>query len=398
LIAIKGYGAPEIERVYTRARNLCQQVRDTPQFFPVLWGLWVFYLVRAEFQTARELAEQLLRLAQSVQDPALLLEAHLALGGTLLWLGELTRAREHLEQDIALYDFQQHRPYAFLYVEDPGVACLSWAAHVPWYLGYPDQALKRSYEALTLARELSHPYTLAYALVHAAWLHQYRREGQAAQELAEAVIALSSEQGFAFFLAYGTIWRGWALAEQGQTEEGIAQICQGLAAFRTTGAEGAQTHPLALLAEAYGKGGRAEEGLSVLAEALALVQKKGERWWEAELYRLKGELTLQQCNVQGPTYTLKESRKSRGQDRRVSGVASRESEAEVYFRKAIEVARTQQAKSWELRAAASLSRLWQQQGKRAEARQLLAEIYGWFTEGFDTKDLQGAKALLKELS
>src|SRR5262249_38839902 len=210
LIATKGYGAPEIERVYARARNLCQQVRETPQFFPVLWGLWVFYLVRAEFQRAHELGEQLMRLAQSAQDPALLLEAHLALGLTLLWLAELPDAREHLEKGFALYDPQQHRSHAFLYGQDPGVACLCWAAHVPWYFGYPDQALTRSYEALTLARKLSHPYSVAYALVQAAWLHQYRREGQASQELAEAAIALSSEQGFAFLLADGTTHLGWA--------------------------------------------------------------------------------------------------------------------------------------------------------------------------------------------
>ena len=174
------------------------------------------------------------------------------------------------------------------------MTCLSYAAWVLWFLGYPDQALKRSQEALALAAGLSHPFSLAFALGFAAVLHQLRREEQAAQERAEAVIALSTEQGFPFWLALGTILRGWALAEQGQGEEGIAQIRQGLAAYRATGAEIVRPYFLALLAEAYGKVGQAEEGLSVLAEALALVDKTGERFYEAELYRLKGELTLQQ--------------------------------------------------------------------------------------------------------
>ena len=210
-----------------------------------------------------------------------------------------------------------------------------------------------------------------------AWLHQWRREGHAAQARAEAAVTLSVEQGFPFWVAWGTILRGGALAEQGQREAGIAQLRQGIAASRATGAEQAQPWFLALLAEAYGEGGQAEEGLSVVAEALAMVDKNGERYWEAELYRLKGTLTLQ-SQVQGP--------KSQAQ------------EAEECFHKAIEIARQQQARSLELRASTSLARLWQHQGKPAEAHQLLSEIYHWFTEGFDTKDLQEAKALLEVLS
>jgi predicted ATPase/class 3 adenylate cyclase len=391
LMATKGFSAPETGAVYRRARELCQQVGETPQLFPILWGLWEFSAVRAEYKAARELAEQCLTLAQSSHDPLLLVEAHYALGGTLFPLGELTTAREHYEELIALYDPQQHASYASLFVHDPGVIGRCSEVFVLWYLGYPDQASKRIQEALTLARELSHLYSLGMALAWgAASLHQYRREGQAAQERAEAGITISTEQGFPEVLAIGTILRGWALAEQGQAEEGIAQIRQGLEAERATGAEYQRTFHLSLLAEVCGTAGRVEDGLQALAEALAMVDHTGECVYEAELYRLKGELTLQKCQVPGAKFQVSKSPESE--------VRSPEAEAEECFLQAIEVARKQQAKSWELRAVMSLSRLWQQQSKQAEARHLLAEIYGWFTEGFDTKDLQEAKALLEELS
>ncbi len=301
LVVTKGMAAPEVEKVYTRARELCRQMGETPQLFPVLRGLWEFHEVRGEYKTACELGEQLLTLAQSIQDPALLLVAHDVLGDTSFWLGEFVPAKEHSEQGTALYDPQQHHSLAFLYGGyDPGVACLSWATLALWQLGYPDQALRRSHEALTLAQELSHPFSLAFALQTVAFLHQFRREGQLAQERAEASITLCTDQGFPFFLALATIPRGWALAEQGQGEEGIAQMGQGLATLRATGAEATRPYALALLAEAYGKVGQAEEGLIALAEALELVHKTGERMGEAELYWLKGELTLQQFNVDNP--------------------------------------------------------------------------------------------------
>ena len=374
LMATKGFGAPEVEQIYARAHELCQQVGETPQLFPVLWGLWLFYYNRAEYQTARELGEQLLRLAQHVLDPALLLQAHHALGPTLFSLGEFAPAQGHLEQGRALYDPQQHRSHAFLYGgHDPGICCRAHTAWVLWCLGYPDQALQRSHEALTLAQELSHPHSLVRALFFAAALHEFRQEGEAAQERAEATMALSHHQGFASSLARGAVLRGWALAIQGQGVEGVAEIRQALGAYRATGAEQERPHHLALLAEAYGKAGQAEEGLRVLAEALAAVDQTGERWWEAELHRLKGELLLWQAVLN-------------------------EHQAEACFHQALDIARHQQAKSLELRAATSLSRLWQQQGKCIEARELLAPVYDWFTEGFDTADLQEAKALLDELA
>jgi TOMM system kinase/cyclase fusion protein len=374
LMATKGYGAPEVQHAYDRARELCRHVGETPQLFPVLRGLSTFYIVRAESQTAHELAEELLRLAQSAQDPAMLVEAYSMLGTTSFFLGEIASARVHLEQGVALYDPQQHRSHAFLEVgTDPGVLCFIYAAHVLWLLGYPDQALTKSHEALTLARDLSHPFSLAYALDFAALLHRLRREQQAAQEWAEAAMTLSTTQGFPLWLAIGMILRGGALAEQGQGSAGMAQIREGLAAFQATGAEVGRPYFLALLAEAYGRGGQAEERLSILDEALAAVQKTGERWCEAELYRLKGELVL--------------------------GRFSKDyAEAETCFRQALDIAHHQQAKSLELRAAMSLSHLRRQQGKRDEAGQLLAPVYSWFTEGFDTADLQQAKALLDEVS
>jgi predicted ATPase len=378
LIATKGYASVEVEQVYISARELCQQVGETSQLFPALMGLRVTYSVRGETQRARELGEQLLRLAESVYDHALLLQAHYALAIPLFAQGELTLARAHLEQSLALYDPRQHRSLAFLFGTDFGVTCLSYAAFTLWHLGYPDQALRRSHESLILAQELSHPVSLAYGLSAAARLYQYHQEGPATQELAETEIALCSEQGFPLWLAMGTILRGWALVEQGQVEEGIAQMRQGLMAFRATGAEQWRPYFLALLAGAYRKVGQAEDGLSVLSEALAGVHKKGEREHEAELYRLKGTLTLQ-SKVQSPKSKVEE-------------------EAEGYFLTAIEIAQSQQAKSLELRATMSLARLWQQQGKRAEAHKLLSEVYNWFTEGFDTKDLQEAKALLDSLT
>ncbi len=334
---------------------------------------------RGELQTAQELGERLFGLAQLVQDSALLLEAHHALWATSFWLGELALARAHSKQGIALYDPQQHHSLAFLYGgHDPGGCCRNFGALTLWLLGYPDQALQSSHEALTLIRKLSHPFSLTEALGYASWLHEFRREEQAVQEGVEAVIALSTEQGFPYWLVRGLILRGWALVEQGQGEEGIAQMRQGLAAMQATGVELFRSHFLALLAEVHGRSGQITDGMNMLAEAFAFVEKTGERFYEAELYRLKGELRLTQSRVQSLAPSVKE--------------------AEACFLKAIDIAQQQQAKSLELRAATSLARLWQQQGKRTEAHKLLSEVYNWFTEGFDTKDLQEAKALVDELS
>jgi predicted ATPase len=292
------------------------------------------------------------------------------------WLGELATARMHLEQGMAFYDPQQHHALAFVSsVSDPGVRYLAISALVLVLLGYPDQALQRNHDALALARGAAHPFSLAYALNVAAWLHRFRRETALTQERAEALLALCHERGFALYRTVGSILRGWALAEQGQAAEGVAQMHEGLTTRRTMGAKGTDTCYLAMLAEGYWQSGQLEAGLAVLAEALAAVDQSGVRFYEAELYRLKGELLLAQA---GKEHELQE--------------------AEACFHQAIAVARRQQAKWLELRAATSLSRLCQHQGKRDEARHLLAEIYGWFTEGFETPDLKEAKALLEALA
>ena len=369
LLATKGYGAPEVEQIYLRAHHLCQHLEEPQQLFPVLRGLWNHYTIRAEHQRAHALGEQLLTLAQQRQDSAMLVAAHRALGTTLYNLGTPAEAHRHFTQGLALYDPQQHRTSTFLYGEDGGVMCQSFAARALWFLGYPDQALARSHEAVTLAQQIVHPFSLGFALIFAAMIHQHRREVRAVHERAETVISLALAQGFPFWLAQGAILRGWTLAQQGQAQAGIEQIHQGSNAFRATGAEINQSYFLGLLAEAHGTLGEPETGLRMLTEALAL----GERWYKPELYRLKGALLLQQNS-------------------------DNHAEAKTCFQHALDIARSQQAKSLELRAARSLSKLWQQQGKRQEAHDLLAPVYGWFTEGFDTADLKDAKALLDELA
>jgi class 3 adenylate cyclase/predicted ATPase len=373
LMESKGYGAPEVEREYTRARELAQQVGDTRQLFWALRGLRMFYLVHGKLQTAHELAEQLLQVAECSQDPALLALAHNGLGISYFYRGELAAAYTHATQGHALYTPEQDRSLAFLCGVSPGAGSLAYAAMARWVLGFPQQALMQSRDAVTLAQELQYPAMLALPLAHAAWLHQFRREWPLTQERAEEVIALATEQGFPFWVAMASVLRGWALTAQGQDEAGIAQMHQGLAAYRATGAEMGQTYLRTLLVEGYGKVGQIEAGLTVLAEALAVVKQGGEHLYEAELYRLKGELLLQRSS-------------------------DNHTEAETGFHHAIAIAQNQQAKSWELRAITSLARLWQQQGKRQEAHDLLAPVYHWFTEGFDTADLKDAKALLEELA
>jgi predicted ATPase len=372
VILTKGHAALEVERIYTQARQLCEQVGDISQRCQVLLGLRRFHFVRGRLGRARELGERLLALAQSVEDPVHLSFAHAVQGEVLCWLGEFALAREQCEKGISLYDPRQHRSYVSHYGNDAGVCCRIEGALVLWYLGYPDQALRMSREGLVLAQELAYPYSLVFALHFGGMLHQFRREAQATREQVEAALALSAEQGFVLYTVAGPTLLGWALVEQGEIEKGIAQMRQCLTAWHGMRIGLFRPHFSALLAEAYGKAGQVTEGLDLLAEALAAVEVTGERHWEAELYRLQGELLLM-----------------RGE---------KESEVEACFRDALEVARRQSAKSLELRAATSLCRLWKGQGRKREARELLQGTYGWFSEGFDTADLQEAKALLDELS
>ena len=373
LLATKGFAAPEVGQTYTRARQLCAHLDNPHQLFPVLRGLWNYYTARSELQTAKILGEQLLSLAQQAQESVMLLAAQAALGRTLFFLGTVASAHTYLAQGIALYDLHQHHASVFRHGEDAGVVCHSFAAWALWYRGYPDQGLTRNDEAVTLAQQSVHPYSLAFALTCAAQFHQLRREGRAVQACAEAVLSLAREQGFPLWVVIGGILRGWARAHQGQAQEGIAQITQGLRALQATGVETTRSYYLGFLAEAHSVIGQPEVGLRALGEALTLVDTTGARFYEAEVYRLKGELLLQQAS-------------------------DNQAEAETCFHQAIAIARNQQAKSLELRAATSLARLWHQQGKRQEAHDLLAPVYSWFTEGFDTADLQDAKALLDELA
>jgi predicted ATPase len=370
--AIKGQPAPEVERTYARACELAREVGSPPELFPALWGFWYGHMARGQLPQARELAEEFLELARQGQDPLLLSAGHRMLANTAWWQGELAQAQVHSRQGLACYDPAQHRASAVSYGQDSGVNCGYLGALTLWVLGYPDQALQGMEETLALARRLAHPMSLAQALHFSAHLHQLRREPQAARAQAEATLALCTEQGIGLYRAWSLLPRGWAVAQQGEVTEGIAQIRQGLAAWRAGGAGVAWPWWLALLAEACGTVGQLDEGLRALEEALAAAQHNEEHHYEAEVYRLKGELLLQEP-------------------------PAHQEEAEEHFHQALAVARRRQAKSWELRAAMSLSRLWQQQGKHDEARELLAPVYGWFTEGFDTADLQEAKALLEAL-
>ena len=377
LMATQGYAAPEVERVYTRARALSHTIGDLPQKFPVLFGLWRLYIVRGEYAAAGEVTEKLQRLSECMPGSQQFLPAQQALGLTAFRLGAFADARAHLERAVDIYDPSIHGPENAQGVigQDPGVASLAFLAWMLWHLGYPDQALQRSQEAIALAREISHPYSLAFALHFGTAVYRFRREGAPAQTQAEGVVALASEQGFPYFRAAGTYLRGWALAEQGQVEEGIADMLEGQRIWQESGIRQLGQVSL-LLAEAYGKVDRVEDGLAVLAQAEAELDKSNEKWWQAELLRTRGELLLAAKD----------------------GADHHSQEITACLQRAIQTAHDQQAKSLELRSATRLAAFWQERGRPDDAYQLLSNIYGWFSEGFDTPDLRAAKALLDELT
>jgi class 3 adenylate cyclase/predicted ATPase len=374
LHAIKGTGAPEAEHAYRRALELCQQLGDTPRQFSALHGLWYLHHYRAEHHAARSLAEQLVEVAEGRQDSGLDLAAHRSLGYSLQFLGELETGRARLERAITSYDPAVHGDYALRHGgTDPGVGSLSIGAWGVWALGHPDQALRQNAKGLALARKLEHALSEVWALTSAAAIHQLRGEREATLEQAEAAADLAHEKGLALYVGWTGVLCGWALGGQDTSAAAIVDMRQGLDAARATGAGLFAPYWLALLAGAYGRLGQSEEGLIATAEALTEVARTGERFWEAELYRLKGQLLLERDAANAP-------------------------EAEACFHRAIEIARSQKARSWELRAATSLARLWRDQGKPEDARALLTPIYDWFTEGFGTADLKDAKALLDQLA
>jgi predicted ATPase len=363
----------EWENAITRARELCQQTGQMSQLCRVLSELAIFHFVRAEHETAREFGEEALNLAQQSRDPMLVAVSHWVLGVIFFSLGEFAAARAHLKQMIAFYEPQQHH-HAFLLLRgsDGGLSALAYDACCLWCLGYPKQALKRSQEALALARELDHAFSSADVLCYAGCMfNKLRRDAPALKDDAEELMRLSKGMGFSSFGGTGTCYCGEALIRLGQVQEGLAHLREGMVVRQSIGARCNSSGILGALGEAQAKAGRPEEGLATLAEALDMVEETDERYWQSELYRMQAELLFMQDD---------------------------EAEAEASFHKAIEIARRQQAKSWELRATIGLARLWQKQGKGEDARQMLARIYDWFTEGLDTPDLQEARMLLEELS
>ncbi len=374
LIVTKGYTAPDVEQAYLRAQELSRRVDDVSKLFTATWGLWILNLTRMQLKSARRLADELLSLARRQADPAYSLQARHAAWTTCLYLPELSTCADQAEQGMILYDRDQHRSHKFLYGgHDPGVCAGNYRALSRWLLGFPDQAVVQAEEAVALARDLAHLFSLILALTFSSFLRHFRREAGLAREHAQAVMTFYTEQGTSpHYLATAGIVRGWADADQTKAIQGIAEIQHGLDQLEAMRVHQRRPYYLAILAEACNSVGEPEHGLSALSKAAAFMEETGEGWWGAEIHRLKGELLLH--------------RSSEGQGK-----------AEASFRKALNIARRQESRSLELRAAASLARLWADQGKRAEAYDLLVPVYDWFTEGFETADLKEAKALLEEL-
>jgi len=370
--ASEGYGAPGAGRAFARAGQICRELGENEALFPIVLGQYLFHMVRADAVAMRELAERVMALARRSNDPALRVEAHLALGLTAYWAGEWQASREHLERLLSLHDPERDRRHAVLYGQAPGVYAHALLSVVLWYLGQVDEAKEHARRGLDLAEEIAHPFTLAGALSgFIAVQHDNRGEFEQCLALAEHARSVSVEQQFILWVAVSELMAGRARAARSATVEALDAIRQGLAAFRETGGLVARSYHLAVLAEACLWAGQTPDGLAAIDAALEHVEKHREHFFEPDIHRLRGELLRKD-----------------GADPAV---------AEACFQRALEISRAQHAKSLELRAAMSLARLWRDQGRRSEAHALLAPIYEWFTEGFDTKDLRDAKALLAEL-
>jgi len=369
-LAVKSHGSVEVKKTYVRAQELAEILGEPQKLFQALWGQSLFWLVRSDVKKSRDLATRCLHIAQEQQKPTLLLPAHRMLGAALFNLGNLALAKEHIQQGVAAYNFQPSLSTPMLYGQDNGIACLSYNTWALCLLGYPDQARQQSLETIDRAQKLVHPFSLVFSLCWAAVLHQFRRESQVTLERAETAIALGTEYRFMHWLNWGTILKGWALAMQGDAETGLKLIRQGLDNWRALPMEATEPYFLSLLAEVYSLTGQIEAGLEAIDDALARSKITGEYFWDAELYRLQGELFRQ----------------------------SGDSQAESSFLQAINLAQTQQAKLLEMRALVSRHRLHQNQGKTGQEDQRLLNIYQWFNEGFDIPDLQQAQALLFQIS
>ncbi|MBN3785451.1 adenylate/guanylate cyclase domain-containing protein [Burkholderia sp. Ac-20353] len=381
LMAVRGYGAPDVEANYTRALALCEQAGETSQLFPVLLGLRTYYHLRAEYRTARELGERLLRMARHAHKPGLLLEAHLALSASLFFEGDLGMARAHQERALALLDTEPRPELVVTVAIDPGIRGLSFLAWTLWHQGYADQANQRSQAVLARARQTPNAPTLALTLAYAAQFHQLRREVALTRERADVLMTLATEQGLPFWFGWGAVLHGWALGEEGRVDAGIAQIRAGIEGYRATGAAMSCSYFLALLADSYRKAGDTAAGLCAIDDGIAMAGQSGERCYEAELHRLKAALLLGMRD-----------------DGIVVADPHRADEAEGCLHRAIEIAREQGARAFELRAVRDLARLRASHGDTADARKMLSDVYAGFAEGFDTADLQEVSALLESWS
>jgi len=369
LIVVQGYAALAVGEAFRRARVLCEQLGDMTQLFSVLHGLHRFGYARGQWQLARDLGEQMVSLAERNPDPFLRSEANRALGVTLWLQGEFMLAQTHFQQGYAWYDHRYHAAYLRLSGQDPGVVCLGGNALTLWCLGYVEQAHHTLEKTQALAQTIAHPFVLTYAQFYACLVHQFESLPATVQQGAEMIIALARQHEFTYYWGAGMVLRGWAQTQQGQYPAGIAEMQQGLALICETGTVLFHHYYLCLLADAYRQNGERAAGLQTINAALAAVPSSG-RFWEAELYRLQGELWL------------------------LEPLAAAEAAAATSFYQAIATAQHQNAKALELRATLSLSRLWQRQGRPAEVQAVLAPLYTWFGEGFETTDLQAAQALL----
>ena len=382
VIATSGWAAPEVATAYARARDLCAEIGVTPQLFPVLLGLSGFYLMRGQLAVAREASEQLLALAEKTEDDAVLLSAHNIAGLARFYSGEFVDALAHLEGASKLYDPERHSPNrlrALSVDHDTGVSCFAHIGLTLMMLGHHDRAAAHMQECLRIARSIDHPLSLAMGYNFAATFYQVRREADVVQELEDVRLDYSTKHDFDVFLLLGEIYRGWLLAERGQRDEGAALIQHGLAVYQAIGSELGRPTFLGILSEVLSELGRFDEARAAIAEAFETGERTGLHYWDAELHRLRGALVLREPEPAG-------------------GRKPAERAAEASFQEALAIARRQQAKGLELRAAMSLARLWRGRRRAKEAHALLSEVYGWFTEGFETADLVEAKALLSEIA
>ena len=373
LLDARGFTAPEAGEAFARARTLCFSLREKPRLLPILYGQWLSAFYTSELAKARDIAQALLGRATEQQDPLGRIMGHRSLGYSYFYLGELEGARDHLEQARALYDPVEHRFSHVEYGYDVLVLALLALSLALEHLGYLDQAVQRSKEAILHARSVGHPASLAACLPPALMAQVRLRDWVGVLDLADTLVALATEQGFPAFLAFGTYYRGWALVGRGQTTEGLALMKEGIARYRALGQELNVGPWLCGLAGCYLSAGRTEDALRCVGEASVVIERTEVGVMHAPLSWLRGELQL-------------------------ASAASDLAAAEGDFRSAIGVARRQSNKFWQLRASTSLARLWREQGKRTEACDLLAPIYGWFTEGIDTPELKEAKALLEMLN